>query len=406
MDRVVITGYGIKAPGIRNPDQFKEVLETGTCTQEILKGMGPYDSDIVCGVIHDDFQVIDGKNYRKNPRNNRLAIAATVDAMEMARVPKNNEARMAILLGTGAGSLYETEKLANISTNGDFRKFPVYGAGLTNTHSLASGVAAHFGCSGMVYTVSSGCTSTLDVVLLGKLLLETNQADICIVGGADAAICKTCIFSFAKLGTIALDKGVDETGIPFGPGNDFVISEGAGILIMERENDAIRRGADIYSVIDAICSNNDAISINQSDPTGTKMLEALKGAVGDTKPSYVNSQALGLIANDSADSFAHRSLFGNSVPITSIKGNIGQPLAAAGSIQVISALVSMQYGFIPPTIKTSLEYYDLPIVLEPVYCNVSSVAITSHGYGGNNTCIRISKYESINDFTCIDIRRS
>jgi 3-oxoacyl-(acyl-carrier-protein) synthase len=102
----------------------------------------------------------------------------------------------------------------------------------------------------------------------------------------------------------------------------------------------------------------------KSDTSGRLMTSALKGAIGDCIPTYVNSQALGLVQNDMIEYITHSNLFGSTVPITSIKGMTGHMFGAMGAIQVVSSLLSMEYGFIPPTIKTSGDgFNDLPIVI-------------------------------------------
>jgi 3-oxoacyl-(acyl-carrier-protein) synthase len=140
-------------------------------------------------------------------------------------------------------------------------------------------------------------------------------------------------------------------------------------------------------------SNNEAQPMLKSDTTGTLMTAALKSAIGDTIPTYVNSQALGLVQNDMIEYISHTNLFGSSVPITSIKGMTGHMFGSMGAIQVVSSLLSMEYGFIPPTMKTTGDgFNDLPIVFETKYQKVESVAITNHGVSGNNTCLLMTKH--------------
>ncbi|MFC4769559.1 beta-ketoacyl-[acyl-carrier-protein] synthase family protein [Effusibacillus consociatus] len=396
MGKVVVTGYGIKAPGVRNKQEFKDVLEQGICTQEVLQGIGPNGSDLICGVIHDRFEKINGRNYKHHPRASRLAVAAADDAIEMAGLRDLRGRRVAILIGSSTSGLAEFEAAAALSTNDQFKKFPFWTAGLVNMHSVSSAVAGHLGIQAQVFTLSTGCTASSDALLLGKLLLESGQSDVCIAGGAEAPFSSVVLYSFAKLNSLPINQGIHQAGVPFSSATEgFVMSEGAAVLILEREADAISRDASIFGIVNRGSANNDGLSINRSDQTGNNMISALRDAVGSIVPTYVNSQALGLNENDTVESIAHRTLFGTSVPITSIKGMIGHAFGASGGMQIVSALLSMEYGFIPPTSKTSGEGYgDLPIVLQTRYCEVRHVAITTHGYGGNNACLLVSKYTS------------
>lgn len=392
MDKVVITGYGIKAPNIGNKMQFKTVLEHGICTHRVMKDR-VNGLDMVCGVIDDDFKVIRGKNLKRYPRLSRFAMSAADDAMDMAGFTNTDKAslRIAVILGTSAGGISEIEQYS--SGGAVYEKIPLHSLALANMHSLSAAVAQHLDIKGQVFTITTGCTSSSDSILLGKLLLESGLADACVVGGSDAANTDWSFKGFLKTQGVTPNVDVFETGVPFSNAHQgFVISEGAGVLLLEREREARARGASIYGVLEGVASLNEGISIYQSDETGQSMLKCLKAAVGEHTPSYVNSQALGLRVNDRIDCMVHQTLYGQSVPITSIKGMTGHTLGAMGVIQVISSLLSLEYGFIPPTIKTSAEgFEDLPIVLETQYRDIHSVAITTHGYGGNDTCLFVTK---------------
>jgi 3-oxoacyl-(acyl-carrier-protein) synthase len=113
MDKIVITGFGVKAPGVNNIDQFKEVLEQGICTQEILHGRGHNGSNIVCGVVHEDLDRISGQNYKRYPRAAQLGIAAAEEAYKMANLPNDDFARVAVIMGTSGGGILEVEKFSN-----------------------------------------------------------------------------------------------------------------------------------------------------------------------------------------------------------------------------------------------------------------------------------------------------
>lgn len=390
VDNVVITGYGIKAPGVLNKEDFQRVLENGICTHSVLEGRGKEQSSIIAGVIEDDFAMLRERNYTRYPRSTRMALAAANDAVEMAGLSCDPH-RIAVIIGTSAGAILEVEHYSSVALN--LKKYPLHGVSLVDSHTLSATVAEHIGTRGPTFTITTGCTASLDAVLLAKLLLEAGQVDACIVGGTDAPLGQWSINGFLKTRAITSDVSTNETGVPFSTDHQgFVLSEGAGIIVLENEESALKRGKTIYGRVQKVCSRNEGKPILQTDETGEDMLSVYKETLGNTVPCYVNSQALGLKNNDRIEGFIHKKLFTNTVPLTSIKGMIGHSFAAMGAIQMISALLSIEYGFIPPTIKTRGKgFEDLPIVYQPIYQPVTAVSVTTHGNSGNNACVIVTK---------------
>lgn len=387
----MITGYGIKAPGSISKDSFHKVLEGGINSLSIVEGVGRDQSSIVAGIVEDDFIKIKERNYKRHPRSTRLAIAAANDAVEMANL-FCDPTRIGVIMGTSAGAILEIEKYAHLAL--DLKKIPLQSVALVDSHTLSSSIAENLGVRGPAFTLTTGCTASLDAIIMAKLLLESGQIDACIVGGADSPLGQWSINGFTKTRSITSNTAIHQTGVAFSEENTgFVLSEGAGVLVLERKETAMKRGKHIYGRIQNVLSRNEGRPLLQSDESGQEMLSTYKETLGHTIPCYVNSQALGLKVNDHIEAFIHREVFQTtSVPITSIKGMIGHSFAAMGAIQIISALISMEYGFIPPTIKTSGKgFEDLPIVYETKYQLVEVVSITNHGNSGNNACIVVTK---------------
>lgn len=391
MDDIVITGYGIKAPGVLDEFSFFNVLDKGICTQSILKNDNQPHSSIVAGLIDDDFLDINGVNYRRYPRSVRMAIAAAIDATEMSNLDYFKPHRVAVIMGTSAGAILEIEKHA--ADGFDLKKFPVHGVSIVDTHTLSGSVAEAIGTCGTAFTVTTGCTASIDAVLIGKQLLETGSVDACIVGGTDAPLGQWTINGFKKIRVLSTETSIEKAGVPFSTEHrGFVLSEGAGVLVLERKQSAQARDQKIYGKIERVVSRNEGQKLLSSDITGRHMLEVFQETVGNTIPSYVNSQALGIELNDQIERFIFKETFGSGVPITSIKGMIGHTFGAMGAMQIISSLLSMEYGFIPPTIKTSGEgFEDVPIVYETRHQAVESVCITTHGGSGNNACLLLTR---------------
>ncbi|BCB05799.1 beta-ketoacyl synthase N-terminal-like domain-containing protein [Bacillus sp. KH172YL63] len=247
MDSIVVTGYGIKAPGAMSKEEFYRVLEKGICTHSLLEGRGKNRTNIIAGVVGDDFESIKGRNYVHYPRSARLAMAAADDAVLMADLVCPSH-RVAIIMGTSAGAILEIEHYSSVAL--DLKKYPIHGISLVDTHTLSAAVAQHIGTKGPAYTIMTGCTAGLDAVLLGKMMLESGQVDACIVGGTDAPLGQWSINGFTKTRSIRSNVEPHQTGVPFSDEHrGFVLSEGAGILVMERERTAVQAGKTIYGRI-------------------------------------------------------------------------------------------------------------------------------------------------------------
>ena len=284
-------------------------------------------------------------------------------------------------------------KLNNTAPAGfDLKNFPIQGVSIAETHTLSSSVAEAIGSCGTAFTVSTGCSASIDAVLIGKHLLETGSVDACIVGGTDAPLGQWTINGFKKLRALSTETSIDQAGVPFSTKHrGFVLSEGAGVMVLERRQSAQARKQKIYGKIERVISRNEGQKLLSSDITGRHMLDVFQETVGHIRPSYVNSQALGIELNDQIERLILKETFGSEVPITSIKGMIGHTFGAMGAMQIISSLLSMEYGFIPPTTKTSGDgFEDVPIVYETRHQAVESVCITTHGSSGNNACLLLT----------------
>ncbi|OXM85780.1 beta-ketoacyl-[acyl-carrier-protein] synthase family protein [Paenibacillus rigui] len=390
----VITGFGIKFPNIQNSLQFEQVLRNGICTHSIVPGLGPHNESLVCGIIDENPEAWTGRKLRGYPRASLLGIAAAKEALEHAKIKAPN-ARVAVIMGTTTSSLPEIEQSSQLYRNDKFNKISPLNAGLTNIHSLSSGVANYLGlgAGNLVFTLTDGCASGSDAIVLGKTLLENGVVDVCIAGASETPLCDAAIASFAKQKSIKFNAAIGETGNPFSSScNTFVISEGAAVVVMETEQHAMKENKTIYGYITGAAANNDGENIHSMNMQGTHLYETMVQAVGSKKITYTNSLALGLEVQDRNEAKNHMQLFGPDTPITSIKGMIGHAFSSSGVAQVIASLLSLQHSFIPATTLSDFKGYEhVNIVKETQFCNIQHIAITSHGYGGNNNTIVISK---------------
>ncbi|WP_299093244.1 beta-ketoacyl synthase N-terminal-like domain-containing protein [uncultured Metabacillus sp.] len=395
--KIVVTGYGVKAPKSTNIAQFIHHLKNGTCCLEAVTNLLPNGDTTIIGRIDRGLEEYESdKRFKRLPRVTLLGMAAGMEAMKHAKLSSLSDQKVGLFVGVSVGAIGDKiygESIMNIS-NDNLRKVPVTFSHFANYHSITSAIGHYLGIKGITKTITTGCTSSLEAIQDAIVYLQSGMIDAAVVGGADSVLNQIAAYGFAKTKSITINQGLDDGAVPFSEkSKGFAIAEGAGFLILEREEDALKRNARIIGEIEQVVSNNDGVFIYSIDETGSQMVQALKEVTKGRKPDYVNSQALGWRINDRIEEYASKELFNHRVPYTSIKSMIGNPYGATGVLQVISSLISITQGFIPPTIRTQKDGFEaMNIVTEPLYQEVHEVAITNHGHGGNNACAYVKRY--------------
>ncbi len=379
----VITGMGIIGPGLTSIESYTNILKAGS---SVLKKEKFKDKYIHTGrVCSEDifFPFAKGKKY---PKVAQMLIHASEMAVNMAGVSPRDY-KTAVIVGSSGGGI--TEVFKNTKDMEQNNRLGPYAIGNMNANTLSSALNAFYKLDGQSFALSNSCTSSLDALHLAKILIKSKEVDMCIVGGADSTVNELVLSGFIPLRVLQTEEAF--TG-PFSKGTGFAMSEGAGILIVEDEEVALKRNAQILGWVEQTSMSQDARSPYLSDSAGGAMLRAVESCVGQKKPTYINSQALGIKENDDIESVVYERLFAKKgIPITSIKGMVGHAMGASGMFQMISALISMKEQFIPPTLYANrAEYPNLPIVEKTINTPIESVLITSHGYGGNNGCALLS----------------
>ncbi|MEC5270395.1 beta-ketoacyl synthase N-terminal-like domain-containing protein [Heyndrickxia coagulans] len=395
--KIVCTGYGIFAPNTRNIDQYLFNLKNGVCTLQVVEGMGPKGESTIAGLIQaEDMKQIEADDKLKRlPKVTKMGIAAVKEAIASSGLDVRHK-KVGLFFGSSLGATGEKlyQDSIHYANQELYRKVSLIFSHYANYHSITAAIGHYIGARSVEKTITTGCTSSLEAVEDAILYLKSGKVDVAIVGGTDSPICNATTYAFAKTKTIPLNQTLEEGAVPFQKGSKgFAMSEAAGAIVLEREEDAVQRKADIKGEIVDVVSNNDGINIFSLDGSGDQMLNALKEVTMGRKPDYINSQALGIELNDQIEQHCSKQLFNHEVPYTSIKSMYGNPFGAIGILQVISSLLSMQYGFIPPTIRTTRRgYEEMNIVTETLYREIHEVAITNHGFGGNNACAYMKKY--------------
>ncbi|WP_400242928.1 beta-ketoacyl synthase N-terminal-like domain-containing protein [Niallia sp. JL1B1071] len=384
----VITGMGIIGPGFSNINEYVNVLENTTCMlkQESYEGVYIYTGR----VRKEQINQLDRKR-EKMSKPIQMILQACIEAIDSANI-RMRDYRTAVIVGSSGGGIAEISNAAITLEKGG--RISPYTLGNMNANSLSSSISSYFHLNGMSLSLANSCTSGIDALHLAKILIESNQVDVCIVGASEATICDTVLKGFLPLQSLQTgDKELPMYG-PFSGGKGFSMSEGAGVLIVEKEPTALQRNVPILGVVEATSIYQDAVSPYQSDSTGAIMKQAVADCLKGKMPTYINSQALGIMENDHIEVGVYQGLFEESkIPITSIKGLVGHAMGTSPIFQIVSALISLRKNFIPATISPEINDYYLqyPIVKSVMKQKIDRVLITAHGYGGNNGCAMIAK---------------
>jgi 3-oxoacyl-[acyl-carrier-protein] synthase II len=410
-NRVVVTGVGVVAPnGIGKEAFWKTLLEGRSAIGPITLFDASQHPCRIAGEVKDFDPAIHigpGINGRKVARQTQLALAATLLALQDASLSKDYLATqfpVPLLLGIGCAPMDIIEEgMTRLLQKGPTR-VPSYTVHSGQPHHAASFVAQHFPLITQSTTISSACAAGLDAIALAADLIRRGKADVALCGGTDAPISSMTFACLAKTGLMSLRNDTPEKASrPFDLDRDSgVISEGAGMVILESLEHALGRGAHPYLEITGCSSLVDP----DLDIPGCGLEDTMRGALANAgkRPAdidYICAHGPGHPVMDRLETAMIKAVFGDRayrVPISSIKGVIGNPLAAAGALQIIACALAMQHDLIPPTANLEKPDPDCDLDYVPLtarHARMATALINAHGIGGGNSSMIVERINSI-----------
>lgn len=415
--RVVITGLGVIAPCGEDKETFYNNLIAGKNFVERVENfdVSLFNSKIAAQDLSFDplkFGISKEEAARMD-RYVQFAIAAAYMAVKDSGLDfsKDNPYRCGIVLSNAiCGTRYMEEEFLLVTDWGknpiDWRKGRphLYDAAMFNTPS--SEIAAHYHLKGINCTISTGCTAGTDSLGFAYELIKEGKQDVIIAGASEAPITPITFGAFDVIG--ALSKRNDEphkASRPFDRKRDgFVISEGAGILILEDLEHAKKRGAKIYGEIIGFGTSCNAYHMTDLPSDGEAMVQCIREAFLDAgidkeKITYINAHGSSTPQNDIFETNAYKTFFGEyayKIPISSIKSMIGHPLAAANAIEAVLCALIFEKNILPPTINyeepdaaCDLNY----IPNKAVEKKVDYILKTSSGFSGIHSSIIFKRFK-------------
>jgi 3-oxoacyl-[acyl-carrier-protein] synthase II len=256
-----------------------------------------------------------------------------------------------------------------------------------------------------VVTLSTGCPAGITAIAFAVREIEQGNIDIAIVGGTDAPISPTTVAAFWASGGLTSDYNdvPEKASRPFdNRRSGYVLSEGAGMVILEELGHASSRSANLYGEVSGYALTNDAVNLYDIDPSGDGLLWSMRRALADARLipqeiEYISAHGPSIVLTDRAETTAIKRLFGEyafRVPISSIKSMIGQPLGATPMLQLASCLLTFRDHILPPTINYEVPdpACDLDYVPNRARTKtVETALINAHGYGGINASLVVRK---------------
>lgn len=402
MKRVVVTGIGmINALGLDKESSFKAICD-GKCGVDkiTLFDVSDFPVQIAAEVKgFDPLSVIDAKEVKKIDRFVQLGIKAAKEAMTDANLSEDiDKNEFGVISAAGIGGLPNIERNSVTCFDKGVRRISPFFVPSALVNMLGGVVAIDFGLKGPNLACVTACAAGTHAVGEAYKSIVLNSAQKMLVVGAESTICPVGIGGFAAMKALSTrNDDPQHASRPFDKERDgFVMGEGAGALVLESYDDAVKRGAKIYAELIGFGESADAHHI--TSPTLDGPLRAMKKAwqmAGNAKIDYINAHGTSTPANDKNETAAIKELFGSSVPlVSSTKGQIGHCLGGAGAIEAVICLMAMRDGIVPPTINQFVkdEECDLDYVANHSRkADLSVVMSNSFGFGGTNGSIIFKK---------------
>jgi 3-oxoacyl-[acyl-carrier-protein] synthase II len=404
-----VTGMGTLNPLGKTVEEYWDGLVEGRSGAAPIEGFNAtrLTTKFACEVHgFDPTDYMDRKLVQRSARFTHLAIASSGQAIADAELDLANEDRyrVGVEMGTGIGGFEIMTRDAAVYLNGG-RLQPLY-ATMVIPNIAAAQVAMSYGLRGPNSTTVTACAASTHAIGNALRIIQRGDADVMLAAGTEASMCEVGIASFNAIKALSTRNDSPETASrPFDRDRDgFVPGEGAGTLILESLEHAQRRGARVYGEVIGFGITNDAFHAVAPDETGAAPAQCMRNAladagVGPEDVDYVNAHGTSTPLNDAAETRAMKMVLGDyayRVPISSTKSMIGHLLGAAGAVEAIATLLSINRGVIHPTINYQNPDPDCDLDYVPNQARRADVRIAisnGFGFGGQNCTIVLKRFE-------------
>ena len=409
--RVVVTGMSVVTALGSNLPEFWERLCAGKSGVSRLERFDCSDFKVNFGGEVKDFKPeehFEGKEARRLDRFSQFALASAQKAAKQSGIDFSKESdpyRCGVIVGSGIGGLNEIEEQhSKLFDRGPSRVSPLMIPKLM-VNAASGNISVFWGLKGPSSAVATACASASNAIGDAFRVIQHDVADVMIAGGSEAAITPMGLSGFARMGALSTRMDAPEAASrPFDRDRDgFVLSEGAGVVVLEEYEHAKSRGAPIFAEMLGYGVSSDGSHMTAPDPEGTGAARAMMSSLKDAglnfdQVGYVNAHGTSTPLGDKAETNAIKRVFGshakNGLCVSSTKSQLGHLLGASGGVEFVISILSMMHQLIPPTIN--LDNQDPECDLDFVPNQARQVALdrvlsNSFGFGGHNACLVVGK---------------
>ncbi len=406
MKKIVITGMGAVTPIGIGVDEYWNNLLAGKSGISRISSFDPSELAVqVAGQVKDlnPADYIPKQILRQTDPFMQYAYIAAEEAIKMSGI-EIEPTRTGIVMGTALSGIATTAYTQEALTGAAHKKvgprfIPKILGNIAATH-----IAIMHNIQGPSFTVDTACSSGGDAIYTAAMLIEAGKAETMVAVGAESALCPIVIYSLANAKALSRNNENAETASrPFDVSRDgFVIGEGSGALILETEEHALARGANIICELKGCGNTSDAHHITAPHPEGDGAIRAMQCALEEAnlepdQIGYINAHGTATHKGDVVEGIAINSVFQGKKPyVSSTKGATGHMMGAGGVTECITCIKAITEGVIPHTLnlKNVDEEIDLNLVMgEPLKTNIDYAMSNSLGFGGQNSSVIVGKYQ-------------
>ena len=410
MDRVVITGMGTVNPlGLTVEESWRNAVNGVSGVGPItLFDPAPLNVHFAAEVKNfEPDKFMDPKEARRRDRFEQLGIAAAREALVHSglEITDANSGRIGVLVSSAIGGLKSLSDAVVINYTEGPRRVSPFLIPMLMPNGAAGMIAIDNQIKGPCFSVASACASGSDGIGTAFLMLKAGMIDAAVTGAAEMTICSVGVAAFDRVG--AMSRRNDDYSMspqPFDKNRDgLVMGEGAGVLVLERESSAKKRGANILAELAGYGATADAFHVTAPHEYGAggaaAMLMALETAGANADElGYINAHGTGTPLNDQSETRAIKAAFGErayQIPVSSTKSMTGHMMGATGALEAIFCVQAVREGVLPPTIhyETPDPECDLDYIPNQAREKKITLALSNaFGFGGHNAVLAIRKY--------------
>ena len=406
MKKIVITGMGAVTPVGIGVDEYWKNIISGVSGIDTIKS---FDSSELAVQIAGEIKNFNPSEHlpkdliRKTDPFMQYAYIAAEEAIKQSKIEIEPD-RTGIVMGTAMSGVATTAFTQDALSGASHKKVGPRFIPKILGNIAAANIAIDYHIQGPSYTVSTACSSGGDAIGMAIMCMQSGKADVMLAVGAESVLCPLVIYSLANAKALSKRNDSPSTASrPFDISRDgFVIGEGGGALVLETEEHALARGAEIYGEVLGCGNTCDAYHVTAPHPEGRGAIACMKLALAEAglKPSdigYINAHGTATGKGDTVETAAIRELFGEKTPyVSSTKGATGHMMGAGGITETITCVKAIETGVIPPTInlnEVDPECAGIDLVPNTAKnAEISYAMSNAFGFGGQNSSVIVGKY--------------